>query len=81
MKQQTFTDCEYDQRKKKIRREEFLETMGAIIPWAAWIVMILPFYPSGKCGCPVKGIETLLRMYLMQILTLPKNRYPIQRLY
>ena len=29
--------------------------------------MILPFYPSGKHGRPVKGIETMLRMYLMQI--------------
>ena len=29
--------------------------------------MILPFYPSGKRGRPVKGIETMLRMYLMQI--------------
>lgn len=29
--------------------------------------MILPFYPSGKCNYPVKGIETMLRMYLMQI--------------
>ena len=67
MKQQTFTDCEYGQRKKKTRREEFLEAMDAIIPWANWIAMILPFYPSGKRGRPVKGIETMLRMYLMQI--------------
>lgn len=29
--------------------------------------MILPFYPSGKRGRPVKSIETMLRMYLMQI--------------
>lgn len=29
--------------------------------------MILPFYPSGKRGRPVKGIETMLCMYLMQI--------------
>lgn len=67
MNQQTFTDCEYNQRKKKTRREEFLDAMDAIIPWAAWIAMILPFYPSGKRGRPVKGIETMLRMYLMQI--------------
>lgn len=52
---------------KKTRREEFLEAMDAIIPWADWIAMILPFYPSGKRGRPVKGIETMLRMYLMQI--------------
>lgn len=67
MKQQTFTDFEYNQRKKKTRREEFLDAMDAMIPWSAWIAMILPFYPSGKRGRPVKGIETMLRMYLMQI--------------
>lgn len=41
--------------------------MDAMIPWSAGIAMILPFYPSGKRGRPVKGIETMLRMYLMQI--------------
>ena len=67
MNQQTFTDCEYNQRKKRTHREEFLEAMDAIIPWAVWIAIILPFYLSGKHGRPVKGIETMLRMYLVQI--------------
>lgn len=35
MKQQTFTDIEYNQRKKKTRREEFLDAMDTIIPWSA----------------------------------------------
>ncbi len=33
MKQQSFSDYEYSQRKKKTRREEFLEIMDEIIPW------------------------------------------------
>ena len=33
MKQGTFTDIEYSGRKKKTRREEFLEIMDGIIPW------------------------------------------------
>lgn len=41
--------------------------MDAIIPWEAWIEMIRPHYPSGKRGRPVRGIETMLRMYLLQI--------------
>lgn len=41
--------------------------MDAIIPWEAWIEMIRPYYPSGKRGRPVRGIETMLRMYLLQI--------------
>lgn len=67
MRQQTFTNIEYNQRKKKTRREEFLDAMDTIIPWSAWIEMILPFDLSGKRGRPVKSIETILRMYLMQI--------------
>ena len=33
MKQKTFTDMEYSLRKKKTKREEYLETMEEIIPW------------------------------------------------
>ena len=33
MKQETFTDIEYSYRKKKTKREEFLEIMEEIIPW------------------------------------------------
>ena len=32
-KQETFTDIEYSFRKKKAKREEFLEIMDEIIPW------------------------------------------------
>jgi hypothetical protein len=33
VKQGTFTDIEYSGRKKKTRREEFLEIMDEIISW------------------------------------------------
>ena len=33
MKQETFTDIEYSYRKKKTKREKFLEIMDEIIPW------------------------------------------------
>ena len=32
MKQETFTDIEYSYRKKKTKRDEFLEIMDEIIP-------------------------------------------------
>lgn len=66
MKQQTFTDIEYSKRKVKTKREEFLDMMNQIIPWAAWIAIIEPYYPSGKRGRPTRGIETMLKMYLLQ---------------
>lgn len=67
MKQQTFTDVEYSKRKVKTKREEFLDTMDRMIPWEDWVGLIKPYYPSGKCGRPTRGIETMLRMYLLQI--------------
>ena len=65
--QKTFADIEYDSRKRKTKREEFLEMMDKIIPWDKWVSMIEPHYPSGKRGRPTKGIETMLRMYFLQI--------------
>ena len=67
MKQQTFSDIEYSSRKRKTKREEFLEIMDEIIPWDEWVSVIVPFYPSGKRGRPPKGIEKMLRMYLLQV--------------
>ena len=45
MKQETFTDIEYSYRKKKTKREEFLEIMEEIIPWDEWVGVIEPYYP------------------------------------
>ena len=38
MKQESFTDIEYSYRKKKTKREEFLEIMDDIIPWDEWVL-------------------------------------------
>jgi IS5 family transposase len=66
--QKTFTDAEYAQRKRTGRREEFLDTMDAIIPRAAFEETIKPFYPkSGLRGRQPKGIELMLRMYFLQV--------------
>lgn len=67
MKQETFTDIEYSFRKKKTKREEFLEIMNEIIPWDEWVDIIRPHYPKGERGRPPMGIEKMLRMYLLQI--------------
>lgn len=65
--QQTFSDIEYSNRKRKTKREEFLQIMNEIIPWSEWVDFIKPYYPNGKRGRPPRGIEVMLRMYLLQI--------------
>ena len=63
----TFSDIEYQSRKHISKKEEFLNAMDRIIPWDRWIALIEPYYPSGKRGRPTRGIEVMLRMYLLQI--------------
>ncbi len=43
MKQRAFSDMEYECRKKKTKREEFLEIMEEIIPWEEWVGIIKNF--------------------------------------
>lgn len=65
MKQQSMTDIEYSNRKRQTKRDEFLELMNTLIPWDEWCEVVVPYYPGGKRGRPTRGIETMLRMYLL----------------
>ena len=58
---------EYSNRKKKTKREEFLEIMNEVIPWDEWVALVEPYYPKGKRGRPPIQLETILRMYLLQV--------------
>lgn len=63
--QQSFADWEYANRKRKTKRDEFLEIMEEVIPWDEWTALVEPYYPNGKRGRPPRGVETMLRMYLL----------------
>jgi IS5 family transposase len=68
--QPSFTDVEYGNRRRVSRREQFLDTMDATIPWGTWVGLIEPHYYSagpGRKGRKSKPIETMLRMYLLQV--------------
>ena len=54
----------------KTRRREFLELMDSSVPWEEWLALIRPFYYEnyeGKKGRPPIALETILRMYLLQV--------------
>lgn len=63
--QQSFADIEYGNRKRVTKRDEFLGIMEEVIPWDEWVRVVEPYYPKGKRGRPPRGIETMLRMYLL----------------
>jgi len=65
-KQTSMSDLEYGNRKRTTKREEFLTIMEGIIPWEEWTELVQPYYPTGDRGRPPRGVETMLRMYLLQ---------------
>jgi IS5 family transposase len=65
--QPSFTDAEYAMRRRPTRRETFLAMMDEVIPWADWIALIEPHYYRGERGRKPRAIETMLRMYLLQV--------------
>lgn len=65
--QPSFTDVEYGNRRRVSRREQFLQTMDELIPWDQWVGLITPHYYTGAKGRKPKPVETMLRMYLLQV--------------
>ena len=51
---------------KKTRKREFLEQMEHVVPWAALVELIAPFYPEGRTGRPPFSLATMLRIHFMQ---------------
>lgn len=67
MKQPSFASLSFSSKKKKTRKELFLEQMQGCVPWLEFEAVIEPHYPRAGCrgGQPI-GIATMLRIYLMQ---------------
>lgn len=67
MKQVSFAALSYAAKKKKTRKERFLEPMEGCVPWSRFTAVIEPHYPkAGRRGGQPIGIEAMLRIYLMQ---------------
>jgi len=71
MKQQTFamaadSQSGYEQYRKPTRRDEFLKTMEAIVPWSALCAVIEPHYPKAGNGRSPIGLERMLRIHFIQ---------------
>ena len=51
---------------KKTRKREFLAQMNQVVPWAALVELITPYYPEGHTGRPPFALETMLRVHFLQ---------------
>ena len=66
MKQSSFADMAYDQKKKKTRKERFLGEMDAVLSWDLLLAPILEYYPKPGNGRRPIGALVMLRIYFMQ---------------
>jgi IS5 family transposase len=69
MKQQTLAmaaDQTFENYRKPTRRDEFLKTMDASVPWGALCEVIEPHYPNVGKGRPPIGLERMLRIHFIQ---------------
>lgn len=66
MKQSSFSDLEYSVKKKRTRKEVFLEQMDEILPWGLLLKPIKRHYPKAGKGRHPIGVEVMLRIYFMQ---------------
>jgi IS5 family transposase len=66
MKTLSFAGLAYDNKKKKTRREKFLEEMDKVIPWKGMTDTIRPYYPEAGNGRQPMALEMMLRIYFMQ---------------
>jgi IS5 family transposase len=56
----------FGQYRKPTRRDEFLRTMEALVPWLALCEEIAPHYPVAGKGRPPIGLERMLRIHFIQ---------------
>ncbi len=67
MDQPTFSDLEYQGKKRKTRRELFLERMAGLIPWQRLEDRIRPCYPKAGKGRHPYPLTVMLRIHCVQL--------------
>ncbi len=67
MDQPTFADLEYQGKKRKTRRELFLERMDGLIPWQRLEERIRPCYPKAGRGRHPYPLSVMLRVHCVQL--------------
>ena len=64
--QLTFADSEFNQKRRRTRKEIFLSRMDKLIPWKRLESIIEPHYPKAGNGRRPYPLTTMLRIHCMQ---------------
>ena len=67
MRQPTFGELEYESKKRRTRREIFLERMDGLIPWGTLEELIRPYYPKAGRGRRPYELSSMLRIHCVQL--------------
>jgi IS5 family transposase len=67
MRQQTLAaQASFDKYGRKSKREQFLDEMERVVPWAQLQALVEAHYPKGENGRPPVGLSIMLRVYFLQ---------------
>jgi hypothetical protein len=64
MSQLTFAEVEYEGKKRKTRREKFLERMDGLIPWKKLEQQLAKKYSNGYCQINWRPLIESVHEYL-----------------
>ena len=67
MEQLSSSEAEYNLKKRKTRREKFLEQMDALLPWKLLEKRMRPYYPKAGNGRQPYPLTVMLRVHCMQL--------------
>ena len=67
LEQPSFASLEFQNKKRKTRREAFLERMDALIPWERLEERIRPHYPKAGRGRQPYDLSVMLRVHIVQV--------------
>ena len=58
--------AEFQRYGKKTRRQQFLDEMEAVMPWAELLSLVALYYSKGETGRKPVGLAIMLRVYFLQ---------------
>jgi len=65
--QRTFAaQASFEKYGRKSKREQFLDEMNKVVPWARLLALVEPHYPKAGNGRRPVGLEVMLRSYFVQ---------------
>ena len=66
MQEPTFADLEFEHKKRKTRRERFLERLDGLVPWSVLEARVEPVYPRPGRGRRPYQLAVMLRVHCVQ---------------